>query len=230
MRVAHRDARPGSRQQPAADLLERVGQHDLRVADRADRAAELPRNRRPPGAAGQPGGGVVPALRALGRPGGARGRSPCLPRHRGHPRRSAAGRLLRRQQPVDLDARPGHGRLEGRPEVHAPRRVPGGRRRAHVGVHVRRQVRHLRARARRRLRSSVPGDEHARRAHALLRRRRGGHRRRLLRAGAAADRHRELHVAQPERRSAQAQEPEAALRPGRRQLPDGHPGRRLQRT
>ena len=81
VRLAHRDARAGSRQQPAARLLERVGQHDLRAADRADRAAELPRHRHPPGPAGQPGRGVVPSLRGLRRPGRAGRRSPRLPRH-----------------------------------------------------------------------------------------------------------------------------------------------------
>ena len=43
--------------------------------------------------------------------------------------------------------------------------------RAHVGVHLRRQVRHLRARARRRRPGAVPGDVEPREPHALLRRR-----------------------------------------------------------
>ena len=74
-------------------------------------------------------------------------------------------------------------------------------------VHLGRQVRHLRARARRRRPAALPGDRHAPPGgarttdeDALLHRRRSRARSRERSSPAAADGSRELHVAQPEQR------------------------------
>ena len=69
VRLAHGDAGARPRERPAARLLQLVGQHHVR-RHRAGRAsAQLPRHRHHRGAAGRPGLRLVPALRAVRRPG-----------------------------------------------------------------------------------------------------------------------------------------------------------------
>ena len=141
VRVAHRDARARPRQQPAARLHQRVGEHDFGSPTPGEEPLncrgidiiEVPLDN--PAAASYlnflPSGDPAEPVEEHHR----------LPRQRRDPRRRHEGRLLGRRQPDHLHPRPGRRRLARGADVHAPHRVRGRDDRPHGGLHLGRQVR-----------------------------------------------------------------------------------------
>jgi hypothetical protein len=156
VRIAHRDAGARPRKRPAAHLQQLVREHDVRRAGRWRDAAHLPRYRHHRSSAGRPGGCLVPALRAVRRPGRGHRACPLVPRHLGDPRRHEPrvvhrlrGSWQRRQR---VHHRPRPRRLEGRPEVALPQGDGRHLARPLLIVHVGRRGPGHQPRARRRVR------------------------------------------------------------------------------